>query len=140
MDHESMQANSKSEHAAAKIESHRDLIVWQKAMDLTIAIYHLTARFPREEAYRLTSQITRSAASVPANIAEGRARASRKEFANFLSIAKGLLMETETFLTLALRLGYTSEKEVELAQQLITAISKMLTVLRNRLLGPMDRR
>jgi four helix bundle protein len=57
-----------------KIESHRDLVVWQKAMDLTVLIYKLSGQFPSSEAYRLVTQITRSAASVPANIAEGRGR------------------------------------------------------------------
>jgi four helix bundle protein len=117
----------------AKPDSHRDLIVWQKSMDLAVGIYRLTACFPREETYRLVSQITRAVASVPANIAEGRARATRKDFANFLAIAKGSLMETETLLTLAVRLGYLAAKETQSTFDLITEISKMLTVLRSRL-------
>lgn len=117
-----------------KPESHRDLIVWQKAMDLTIEIYRLAARFPRDETYRLVNQITRAAASVPANIAEGRGRGGRKDFANFLAIAKGSLMETETFLILTIRLGYVDQKEADSALDLITEISKMLTRLRRRLL------
>lgn len=117
-----------------KPDSHRDLIVWQKAMDLAVEVYRLADRFPRQEMYRLVDQITRSAASIPANIAEGRSRASRKEFANFLAIAKGSLMETETFLTLAVRLNYVASPDAEPAFALITEISKMLTALRNRLL------
>src|ERR1017187_3115739 len=93
------------------ISSHRDLIVWQKGMDLAVQIYHLASGFPTSEIYRLTAQITRAVASVPANIAEGSARGSRKDYANFLVIAKGSLMETETFLMLAVRLGYLSSKE-----------------------------
>jgi four helix bundle protein len=120
--------------AKAKPDSHRDLIVWQKAMDLAVDIYRLTARFPREEAYRLVSQMTRAAVSVPANIAEGRSRATRKEFANFLAIAKGSLMETETLLTLGVRLSYLSGEETRATFNLITEISKMLTTLRSRLL------
>ncbi len=77
-----------------KISSHRDLVVWQKAMDLVVDVYKLADHFPRPELCRLTSQITRAAASVPANIAEGNARATTKEYAHFLSIAKGSLMET----------------------------------------------
>ena len=84
-----------------RVQSYRDLIVWQKAMDLAVEIYRLTADFPPCETYRLVSKITRSAASVPANIAEGHARATRKDFANFLAIAKGSLMETETLLMLS---------------------------------------
>jgi four helix bundle protein len=118
------------------VRSHRDLKVWQKAMDLCVEIYKLTATFPRAETYRLVSQITRAAASVPANIAEGHARATRKDFANFVAIAKGSLMETETFLMLAVRLCYLSEGEGSVALGLITENSKMLTALRNRLREP----
>ena len=67
----------------AKIESHRDLIVWQKAMDLTVEVYRLASMFPGTEIYRLTAQVTRSAASVPANIAEGHSRSTRRDYANF---------------------------------------------------------
>ncbi|HEU0298948.1 MAG TPA: four helix bundle protein, partial [Longimicrobium sp.] len=93
-------------------DSHRDLVVWHKAMDLAVQVYRLTTRFPRDEAYRLTAQVTRAAASIPANIAEGNARSSRRDCANFLAIAKGSLNETETFLLLALRLGYLREPEL----------------------------
>jgi len=115
------------------VQSHRDLTVWQKAMDLAVEIYRLTAKLPHSENYRLVAQITRAAASVPANIAEGHARATRKDFANFIAIAKGSLMETETFLTLAVRLSYLSQSEASGTFGLITEISKMLTSLRNRL-------
>jgi len=91
--------------APKRIESHRDLIVWQKSMDLVVQVYRLTATFPANEMYRLVAQATRAAASVPANIAEGHARSSRRDFANFLAIAKGSLMETEAFLMIAIALG-----------------------------------
>ena len=117
----------------SKIESHRDLIVWQKAMDLGVLIYQLSAKFPRIETYRLVDQVTRSVASVPANIAEGRGRATKREYAHFLSVAKGSLMETETYVTFAIRLGYSTEAETQPILALITEISKMLTVLRSRL-------
>lgn len=117
-----------------KIRSHRDLVVWQKAMDLTVHVYSLTKRFPKTETYRLTDQVTRAAASVPANIAEGHARSTSKEYAHFLSIAKGSLMETETFLMLAMRLKYVSHVEAGPALDLIVQVSKMLTTLRKRLL------
>ncbi|MCC7477217.1 four helix bundle protein [bacterium] len=118
-----------------KIESHRDLIVWQKAMDLTVAIYELSANFPRQEMYRLTDQITRAAAAVPANIAEGHARSTRKDFAHFLAMAKGSLMETETFALLGVKLGYVSNADVRGSLDLIVEISKMLTALRKRILS-----
>jgi four helix bundle protein len=113
--------------------SHRHLVVWQKSMDLAVQVYRLTGRFPRSETYRLTSQVTRAAASVPANIAEGNGRGSRRDYAHFLSIAKGSLNETDTFLFLALRLGYLREHEAAQTMFLITEIGKMLTALRARL-------
>jgi four helix bundle protein len=79
------------------------------------------------------AQITRAAASVPANIAEGHARATRRDFANFVAVAKGSLMEAETFLMLAVRLGYVAENEASVAFGLIMENSKMMTALRKRL-------
>ena len=119
----------------SKIESHRDLLVWQKAMDLTVEVYRLTKSFPPVETYRLTGQVTRAAASVPANIAEGNARGTRRDYASFLAVAKGSLMETETFVMLAVRLGYLSQAEADPSLMLVTEISKMLTALRSRLLS-----
>jgi len=81
-----------------RIESHRDLIVWQKAMDLAEETYRLTSAFPHSEVYRLVGQMTRAVASVPANIAEGNARGTKKDYAYFLAVAKGSLMETRPFL------------------------------------------
>ena len=89
----------------AYIRSYRDLKVWQKSMDLTVRTYEVTKGFPSEERYGLTSQMRRAAASVPANIAEGRERRSTREFLQFLGIARGSLAELETFLTLSERLG-----------------------------------
>lgn len=114
-------------------KSHRDLIVWQKAMNLAVEAYRLTSKFPSSESYRLVSQITRAAASVPANIAEGNSRGTKKDYAQFLSVAKGSLMEVETFLMLAVRLKYLEQDETAGAFGLITEISKMLTALRARL-------
>jgi four helix bundle protein len=114
--------------------SHRELVVWQKAMDRAVRVYRLTDRLPRHEMYRLTSQLTRAAASVPANIAEGNGRGSRRDYAHFLAIAKGSLNETETFLFLAMRLGYLREQETVPTLDLITEVGKMLTTLRSRLL------
>lgn len=113
--------------------SHRDLIVWQKAMDLTVLVYKHCKRFPPCETYGLNFQITRAAASVPANIAEGNGRGAAKDYARFLGIAKGSLMETETYLSLAVRLEYLQEDDVAEAMGLIVEISKMLTVMRAKL-------
>ncbi|MBW1698436.1 MAG: four helix bundle protein [Deltaproteobacteria bacterium] len=116
-----------------KIKSHRDLLVWQKALDMAVQVYAICKLFPKEEIYRLVSQMTRAAASVAVNIAEGHARGSAREYTHFLSVAKGSLMETETFLDLALRLEYIKRQQAQPVQEKITEVSKMLTVLRNRL-------
>ncbi len=117
-----------------KIQSHRDLIVWQRAMDLAVQLYEISRSFPRTEVYAMTSQIRRSVASVAANIAEGHARGTARDYAQFLSIARGSLMETETLLTLAVRLGYTSPETALPSFDLITQLSKMLTSLRRKIL------
>ncbi len=106
------------------------------AMELAKHVYRLTSTIPTSETYRLTAQLTRAASSVPANIAEGNARGSRRDYANFVSIAKGPLMETETFLMLALRLHYMPEEKAQPVFALVTDISKMLTSLRRSLLAP----
>jgi four helix bundle protein len=90
------------------VVTHKDLEVWKKAMDLAAQVYSLTARFPKDELYGLTSQIRRSAVSIPSNIAEGAARHSRKEFIHFLHIASGSVAELETQLLLATRMGFIS--------------------------------
>jgi four helix bundle protein len=116
------------------VRSHRDLVVWQKAMDLTVVVYGLAQRFPRAEQYGLVSQITRSAVSVPANIAEGNGRrGSRREYSHYLGIARGSLMETETHVMLAQRLGFVNEEEAARVLSLIDEVSRMITTMRTRL-------
>jgi len=117
------------------IRSHRVLRVWQKAMDSVVLAYQLSDGFPSKEQYRLTNQITRAAASVPANIAEGYSRFSPGDYARFLAIAKGSLMEAETFVILAIRLGYATKSEAEPMLALIEEIDKMLISLRKKLLA-----
>lgn len=92
----------------AKIESYRDLVVWQQAMDLVVSIYETTKAWPKEELYGLTPQLRRAATSVPANIAEGYGRESRASYQQFLRIAQGSLKELETHLLIARRVGITS--------------------------------
>src|SRR5687768_2245305 len=87
--------------ATVQIRSHRDLIVWQKAMDLVESVYKATASFPKEETYALTSQIRRAVVSVPANIAEGQGRRLPKEYLYFLANARGSLLELDTHLEIA---------------------------------------
>src|SRR5713101_10138093 len=90
------------------LRSYRDLLVWQKALDLTILIYRLSEGFPRTEIYGLTSQVRRASVSVPSNIAEGYGRGSRKEYLQFLCVAQGSLKELETQAILAQRLNYAT--------------------------------
>ncbi|MGA7462883.1 MAG: four helix bundle protein [Candidatus Korobacteraceae bacterium] len=87
-------------------KSYRDLVAWQKAMDLVALIYRATASFPREEIYGLTSQLRRAAVSTPSNIAEGQGRHGVAEFRHFLHQACGSLMEVETQVLIAERLGF----------------------------------
>jgi four helix bundle protein len=104
----------------APIKSHRDLIVWQKAMALTVEVYQVTKAFPKEELYGLTSQLRRASSSIAANIAEGKGRRTDKEFQHFLVTARGSLMELDTHLELAVRINYlTSEVFEHLRVQLI---------------------
>jgi four helix bundle protein len=113
----------------ASINSYRDLVVWQEAMNLAEAAYRTTARFPREEAYGLTAQLRRSAASVPANIAEGYGRDSKGAYVQHLRIAQGSLKEFETHVLLAERVELGDK--VTLAPLLAKAemIGKMLRSL-----------
>jgi four helix bundle protein len=108
---------------------HKKLEVWKRSMDFVIAAYDLTKRFPREEQYGLSDQIRRSAVSVPANIAEGAGRRTKKEFLNFLHISQGSLSELDTHLEIALRLDYLDSDIYEKLDNEITLIDKMLTGL-----------
>jgi four helix bundle protein len=96
------------------MKDHKELDVWKKSMDLVQTVYELTGAFPKEEVYGLTSQLRRSAVSIPSNIAEGAARNTDKEFLNFLHIAQGSAAETETQLLIAQRLTYPGNFEAVL--------------------------
>lgn len=96
------------------VQSYRQLIAWQKAMELVKKIYDSTKGFPKEEIYALTSQIRRAAVSIPSNIAEGQGRDSTKEFLHHLSIAYGSLMEVETQILIAESLNYLKTEETKL--------------------------
>ena len=98
---------------------HKNLIAWQRSMDLVVGIYEITKRFPKEEIYGLTSQLRRAAVSVPSNMAEGAADRTTQQFSNFLSNAIGSLNEIDTQLDLAHRLGYLIQHDYDrLHQQL----------------------
>ncbi len=91
--------------------TYEDLTAWQKAMDLVLAVYHATRRFPEDEKYGLASQLRRAAVSVPSNIAEGKGRASDKELLQFLANARGSIYEVQTQIALADRVGYLDKFE-----------------------------
>ena len=94
------------------IRSYRDVIAWQKAMELCVAVYRKTVRFPKEEVYGLTQQMRRAAVSVASNIAEGWGRGATVEFLRYLRIARGSLCELETQIQLAECLEYLSDNDV----------------------------
>ena len=89
-----------------------ELIVWKKAHQLVLEVYRVTQQFPTEERYGLTSQMRRAAVSVPANIVEGHKRRSKREFANFMSVAEGSLEELKYYFLLSRDLGYFPDKSL----------------------------
>jgi four helix bundle protein len=114
-------------------QSFRDLLVWQRAMELTEAVYRLTESFPRDEQYGLTNQSRRAAVSIPSNIAEGQGRGTPNEFRQFLTIARGSTCEVQTQLELARRLHFGSNQLIEAAESLASEVRKMLFGLLNSL-------
>ena len=107
-------------------QSLRDLVVWQRSMQLTLAVYRLTRDFPREEQYGLTSQIRRSVVSIPSNIAEGQGRLSPGEFRQFLGIARGSNCEVQTQLEIARSLELGNPELIDEAEALSNEVRKML--------------
>jgi four helix bundle protein len=95
------------------VQSYRQLIAWQKAMDFVTEVYRVTRAFPKEEMYGVTSQLRRAAVSIPSNIAEGQGRQTTGEFRQFLGHARGSLLETETQILLSERLDYLDHKTGE---------------------------
>ncbi len=114
-------------------KSYRDLVAWQKAMDLVTAIYQITASFPKEELYGLTSQIRRAPVSVPSNIAEGQGRRGVAEFRHFLRQACGSLMELETQTMIAERLKYVSPESANQILDRSAEVGRVLNGLINSL-------
>ena len=115
------------------IKSYKDLIVWQKAFQLTKIIYKLTRSFPKAEIYGLTSQMQRCAVSIVSNIAEGYSRRHRQEYLQFLRMAFGSGAELETQLLLAKELTLINNSEFNEAFELLTEVMKMLNVLIHKL-------
>ena len=115
------------------MKNFRELRVWQAAMNLVERIYMLTHDFPKQETYGLTSQIRRTAVSIPSNIAEGHTREHLKEYLHHLSMAQASLAELETQLEIAVRLRYLLPKVIEQIQSDINSLGKQMYALRNAL-------
>ena len=118
------------------MKSHKDLLVWQKSMDMVTRIYSETKSWPKEELYGLISQIRRAAVSIPSNIAEGAGRSGRKEFSRFLPIAMGSLAEVETQIEIAERLGFMTDASG--LDKGLQEIRRMIVGLNKSLESPLD--
>lgn len=104
----------------------QDLDVWTRAHDLTLDVYKLTKKFPKDEKYRLGDQLRRSASSIPANIAEGKGCSSQKEFIRFLDMARGSLEETKYHLILVHDLSYLDDEKFHEIRDNLNVVGKML--------------
>jgi four helix bundle protein len=114
-------------------EDFRDLLVWQKSMELVVLVYSLSKAFPADERFGLTSQLRRSAISLPSNIAEGQGRETPGDFGRFLNIARGSLSELQTQLVLAQRLALANPEDIAKALTAADEVGRMLRGLRNAL-------
>lgn len=117
-----------------KIEDYKDLIVWQRSMELAEEVYRLVKKLPKEELFALSDQIRRAVISIPSNIAEGYERNSTKEYIHFLSIAKGSKAELETQLLLCTKIYYLNNSDIEKSISLIQEIGKMINSLQKHLI------
>jgi four helix bundle protein len=108
------------------IKSHRDLLVWQKAVKLVVVLYDLTKGFPKEETYGLISQIRRAATSIPANIAEGQGRRLKGEYQHFLGNARGSLWELDTHIEVSFLLGFITESQYQDTRTKMDEVGRML--------------
>jgi four helix bundle protein len=116
-----------------KIESYRDLLIWQQAMDLVTETYVLTRNWSKDEIFGLISQVRRASVSVPANIAEGYGRESRASYQNFLRIAQGSLKELETLFQIAVRVGIESEERIRPQMLRCESVGKLIRLLVRKL-------
>ena len=110
-------------------KNHKELLVWQKAMQLVVDVYNLIRLLPKEETYGLSDQMRRAAISIPSNIAEGNARSSQKDMVHFLYIAQGSRAELETQLELCKLIGYISKERLEPVLMQTQEIGRMLSGL-----------
>ena len=124
--------------AVGQVRHFRELIVWQRSMQLSLAIYDLTRDFPREEMYGLTSQMRRASVSILSNIAEGHGRHSRLQLANFTAMAKGSCYELEAQLLLSSELSYGAIEKLGRSQALCNEVGRMLHSMLNKLQSPQE--
>jgi four helix bundle protein len=110
-------------------DSYRDLIAWQKAMVLVTHVYRVTEEFPRREMYGLTRQVREAAVSVPSNIAEGKGRKTKKDYAQFLYRARGSLLETQTQLEVSCNLEFLARDRFEVIFKQACEVGKVLSGL-----------
>ena len=115
------------------LRSYRDLIVWQRSMELAEEVYRLCTEMPRYEAFGIAGQIRRAGTSIPANIAEGYGREYRADYVKHLSIAQGSLAELETLVMLSVRVGHVQPPLVLRACNLSDEVGRMLTAMLKRL-------
>jgi four helix bundle protein len=118
------------------IKSYRDLVVWQKAMELVTEVYRVTKKFPKDELFGLTGQMRRAAVAVPSNIAEGYGKSSRKEYIYFLTHARGSLLELETQVLIASNLSYLKESETDDLLSLVSEVGRIIHGLLSSLKTP----
>jgi four helix bundle protein len=115
--------------SGTRCDSHKDLVVWQKALALAVEIYLLTERFPRAERFGLVAQMRRAAVSIPSNIAGGSARRTTRDFAAFLHVARGSFAELETQLLLAGQIGYLGQMQLESTLPKLDEVGRLLTAV-----------
>ena len=115
-----------SRESSNAVSSYRDLIAWQKSMDLLVSVYAVTESFPKSEQFGLTAQIKRAAVSIPSNIAEGSSRRSTQEFLRYINISTGSLAEMETQISAAKRLGFVTAEQEKIILTQCNEISRIL--------------
>lgn len=115
------------------LKSYKELIVWQKAVDLVTRVYEFTKLFPKDETFGLRQQLRRAAVSIPSNIAEGQCRSTTKDFLHFLAIARGSLAELDTQVLISQRLAYLPDEQASEIFERLNEIGRMISGLQNSL-------
>ena len=116
-----------------RIQGYRDLIIWQRAMEVVVEVYKYVGKLPKMEVYGLSDQMRRAAVSIPSNIAEGHDRYSTKEYIQYLSIARCSKAELETQLLLCVQLGYLNDEDIRPAMQKLEEIGRMIIAISRKL-------